>query len=157
MSPRKWIFLIGVVLTVASIALAVFAYQSYAAKKRISIIGGSLDVWVVGEDASGYDPIISAFQAQRPEYAQTQINVTKFVTQADYEKALINAFSDDRAPDIFMVPAYGGEYLENKVIALPPNRISVDTLSTTYQGDILKDLTVEGSMKDESGNDIKVL
>lgn len=134
----------------ASIALAVFAYQSYAAKKRLTLIGGSLDIWVVGEDASGYDPIITAFKSQRLEYSETQINVTKFVTQADYEKALINAFSDDRAPDIFMVPAYGGEYLENKITALPPNRISVDALSTTYQGDILRDLTVEGVTRDES-------
>jgi hypothetical protein len=41
-----------------------------------------------------------------------------------------------------MVPSVGGEYLENKVTAIPPDAVNVGALSQIYNPTILKDLTI---------------
>lgn len=157
MSPRKTIFLVAIVIAIISIALGWYAIKAYSNKNKTPLIGGRIDIWVVGENSAWYDEIIARFKQVRPQFANTEIVVTKFLSQADYEKNLISAFSDNRGPDILMVPSVGGEYLENKVTAIPPDVVSVAALSETYNPTILKELTISWTGLDAEWRSIVIL
>lgn len=157
MSPRKTIFLVAIVIAIISIALGWFAIKAYTAKNKTPLVGGRIDMWIVGENSAWYNAIIERFKQVRPQFANTDIVITKFLSQADYEKNLISAFSDNRGPDILMVPSVGGEYLENKVTAIPPDVVNVGELSQTYNPTILKDLTISWNGLDAEGRNIVVL
>lgn len=157
MSPRKTIFLVAIVIAIISIALGWYAIKAYNSKNKTPLVGGRIDMWIVGENSAWYNAIVERFKQVRPQFANTEIVITKFLSQADYEKNLISAFSDNRGPDILMVPSVGGEYLENKVTAIPPDAVSVSALSETYNPTILKDLTISWNGLDGEGRTIIVL
>lgn len=157
MSPRKTIFLVAIIIAIISIALGWYAIKAYTSKNKTPLVGGRIDMWIVGENSAGYDEIIARFKQVRPQFANTEIVITKFLSQADYEKNLISAFSDNRGPDILMVPSVGGEYLENKVTAIPPDVLSVSALAETYNPTILKELTISGNGLDSEGRNIVIL
>ena len=157
MSPRKTIFLVAIVIAVINIALGWYAIKAYTSKNKTPLVGGRIDMWIVGENSAWYDAIVAEFKKARPQFTNTDIVITKFLSQADYEKNLISAFSDSRGPDILMVPSVGGEYLENKVTAIPPDAVNVGALSQIYNPTILKDLTISWNGLDAEGRTIVIL
>ena len=157
MSPRKTIFLVAIVIAIISIALGWYAIKAYTSKNKTPLVGGRIDMWIVGENSAWYDAIVAEFKKARPQFTNTDIVITKFLSQADYEKNLISAFSDSRGPDILMVPSVGGEYLENKVTAIPPDAVNVGALSQIYNPTILKDLTISWNGLDAEGRTIVIL
>lgn len=157
MSPRKTIFLVAIIIAIISIALGWYAIKAYTSKNKTPLVGGRIDMWIVGENSAGYDEIIARFKQVRPQFANTDIVITKFLSQADYEKNLISAFSDNRGPDILMVPSVGWEYLENKVTAIPPDAVNVGELSKTYNPTILENLTISWNGLDAEWKTIVIL
>lgn len=60
----------------------------------------SLTMWGVGDEATAFGDTIKAYQQSFPN---TKINYVKFDDSKTYESELVNAFAENRGPDIFMV------------------------------------------------------
>ncbi|MBD3281539.1 extracellular solute-binding protein [Candidatus Uhrbacteria bacterium] len=58
-----------------------------------------LEIWAVVDDRDAYSPLITAYQDAHPH---VRINYKRFRLE-EYEDLLINAFAEDRGPDIFLI------------------------------------------------------
>lgn len=75
----------------------------------------TLNIWAVIDDMDVYGPLIQAYNAAHPQIA---INYRRLRNE-EYESALLNAFAEDRGPDIFMVhDTWVGKYLP-KIAPMP--------------------------------------
>lgn len=75
----------------------------------------TLEIWAVIDDMDVYQPIIQAYASAHP---QITINY-KRLRQEEYESALLNAFAEDRGPDIFLIHnTWIGKYL-SKLSPMP--------------------------------------
>lgn len=75
----------------------------------------TLEYWRVYDGPDSFSNIIAKYNALHP-------NITiKYVkkTYAEYEKSLLNAFAEDRAPDIFSIQNTWVKKYENKIKPLP--------------------------------------
>lgn len=155
MSQNKLIFFIvaGVL-----IVLAVIGVMSLSSGGSNSVIKApsSLSVWVVGDDSAGYSDIIAGFKKANPSYATTDIQVTKFATEKDYESTLTNMMADGNSPDIFMVPSNeGNTVFSGKTLDIPSSVINTDDFSKNFNK-LFDTLLIEQKQKDASGNNITV-
>jgi multiple sugar transport system substrate-binding protein len=76
----------------------------------------TLEYWRVWEDAEVFAPIIADYQAAHPNI---KINYRKFRYE-EYEKQLLEAFAEDRGPDIFSIPESWLREYETKLTPMPP-------------------------------------
>lgn len=52
MSPRKTIFLVAIVIAIISVALGWYAIKAYSNKNKTPLVGGRIDMWIVGENSA---------------------------------------------------------------------------------------------------------
>lgn len=85
------------------------------AATRAALQPQSLQIWAVVDDVDVYGPLLQAFSATHP---QISINYKRLRLE-EYEDALINAFAEDRGPDIFLIHnTWVGKYL-SKISPMP--------------------------------------
>lgn len=81
-----------------------------AAAKRVT-----LEVWGVVDDVDVYAGVLSAYRTEHPN---VQINFRRLRVE-EYESELLNAFAEDRGPDIFLIHHdWVGKYLP-KIVPMP--------------------------------------
>jgi multiple sugar transport system substrate-binding protein len=96
----------------------------------------SLTYWRVFDDGDSMSEIISAYKLLHPNVS---INYRKFRYE-EYEDQLLNAFAEDRGPDMFSIPNTWVKEYESKIIPMPKS-ITLPYQVTT--GTIKKETTVE--------------
>lgn len=75
----------------------------------------TLNIWAVIDDVDVYSPLIQAYSTAHP---QVSINYRRLRNE-EYESALLNAFAEDRGPDIFLIHnTWVGKYL-SKISPMP--------------------------------------
>jgi ABC-type glycerol-3-phosphate transport system substrate-binding protein len=75
----------------------------------------TLNVWAVIDDMDVYAPLIQAYNAAHPHVT---INYRRLRNE-EYESALLNAFAEDRGPDVFLIHnTWVGKYLP-KITPMP--------------------------------------
>ncbi len=93
----------------------------------------TLEYWRVWEDAEVFEPIIADYQAAHPNI---KINYRKFRYE-EYEKQLLEAFAEDRGPDLFSIPESWLREYETKLTPMPPE---VTMVYQELKGTIKKEL-----------------
>jgi ABC-type glycerol-3-phosphate transport system substrate-binding protein len=95
-----------------------------------------LKVWAVIDDQDVYEPIIRSFQQSFP---QTTIEYNRFRLE-EYEDALLNALSEDRGPDVFMIHnTWPVKYLP-KILPQPSG---VKVAQRVVTGTVRKEVTIQ--------------
>lgn len=84
----------------------------------------TLHYWRVFDDEDALGPILGAYQQIHPNVA---IEYKKFRYE-EYERALLEAFAEDRGPDIFSIPNNDIDHHFSKLLPMPP-RMVTSTLS----------------------------
>lgn len=152
LSKNKIIFL-GVCIVVV-IALLIGASSLSSTDKPKAKAPKALNVWVVGDESSGFSEIIAGFKNRYPEYKNTEVKFTKFGNYADYEKTLLTVIGDGNSPDLFMVNSNGGDLLESKISLIPAEVINPDEFGKNFNK-IFDGLIIEGDGKEGSVSGIK--
>ncbi len=123
---------------IALLGLLVFLVSSGAACRITSPAAQqaskpvTLKYWRVFDDSDNFDEIISAYRALHPNI---QIDYRKLRIE-EYEKELINAFAEDRGPDIFSIHNTWVRGYQPKLLPLPPQTVIA---TKTIQGTIKKE------------------
>jgi len=100
----------------------------------------TLSYWKVYEDSYNISELINAYQKEHPHITIEYKNFT----YAEYEDALLNAFAEDRDPDIFSINTTWMRKYQPKIAPLPA------TLTIPYQvtrGTIKKEVFTENRSK----------
>lgn len=95
----------------------------------------TIEVWGVIDDQDAYADIFKSFHTLYP-YAT--INYKKFRLE-EYESSLLNAFAEDRGPDVFMVHNTWISKYQPKIAPQPP---IVQVAKQTTTGSIKKEVTL---------------
>lgn len=96
----------------------------------------TMKVWAVIDDTDVYEPILRQFQQSFP---QATIEYKRFRLE-EYEDAVLNALSEDRGPDIFMVHnTWTDKYLP-KILPAPTN---VKVAQRVVTGTVKKEVTIQ--------------
>lgn len=75
----------------------------------------TLEYWGVWEDRDDLNPVIADFQALHPNI---RINYTKF-RYTEYEQKLLEAWAEDRGPDIYSIPAAWLKKYQSRITPQP--------------------------------------
>jgi multiple sugar transport system substrate-binding protein len=94
-----------------------------------------LVMWGVFDTDSDYAGVIAAYRAEHPNIS---IEYVKYRVE-EYDTQLLNAFAEDRGPDIFMVHNTAVQKWLPKIVPLPP---SITLPVWTTSGTIKKETTV---------------
>lgn len=92
----------------------------------------TLKYWRAFDDSDTFDDIIAAYRASHPN---VQIEYRKLRPE-EYERELLNAFAEDRGPDIFTVHNTWIKGYQTKLLPLPPQ---VTVAQRELQGTIKKE------------------
>ncbi|MFA4871733.1 MAG: extracellular solute-binding protein [Patescibacteria group bacterium] len=76
----------------------------------------TLNYWRVWDDNDAFDEIIADYQKLHPNI---KINYRKFRAE-EYEQELVNAFAEDRGPDIFSINEGWRKKYQAKIVPMPP-------------------------------------
>lgn len=93
----------------------------------------TLKYWRVFDDSENFDEIIAAYRVLHPN---VQIDYRK-LRMEEYEKELVNAFAEDRGPDIFSIQNTWVRGYQPKLLPLPPQ---ITVASREVQGTIKKEV-----------------
>ncbi len=121
---------------VLGLLIASLPFLGLACKQSVQAPPVTLSLWTVYDNTDALAPIISAFKAAHPNI-DIQVRQVRY---DDYENELLNAWAEDRGPDIFSLHnTWIGKYVP-KIAPLPPTV----TLPFTYEsGTIKKELVTE--------------
>lgn len=133
---RKYFNLLSIFVILSFIVTSGFGckLQSQAVKEKTKPI--TINYWRVWDDADAFDPIITDYQALHPNI---NINYRKFRYE-EYEQELLNAWAEDRGPDIFSIPESWLMEYQSKIQPMPTE------ISMAYQhisGGLQKEVTYE--------------
>ncbi len=107
---------------------------SKEAEQKIQPI--TLNYWRAWEGRDAFGEIIKKYNVLHPNI---KVNYKKFRYE-EYEKELLEAFAEDRGPDIFSVHSGWVRRYENKITPLPP---VISMAYSVVKGNIKKETTVE--------------
>lgn len=93
----------------------------------------TLKYWRVWDDNDAFDALIKAYDASHPNI---KIEYKKF-RYNEYENELLNAFAEDRGPDIFSIHNTWVKKYQTKIQPLPP---AITMTYPTLQGTIKKEV-----------------
>jgi multiple sugar transport system substrate-binding protein len=96
----------------------------------------NLVYWRVFDDGDSMGDIIAAYNAIHPNIS---ISYRKLRIE-EYENELLNAYAEDRAPDLFSIHNTWMRKYENKIVPLPP---SITLPYETIQGTIQKQTVIQ--------------
>ena len=133
---RKYFNLLSIFVILSFIITSGFGckLQSQQVKEKTQPI--TINYWRVWDDNDAFDPIITDYQKSHPNIT---INYRKFRYE-EYEQALLNAWAEDRGPDIFSIPESWLMKYEPKIQPMPAQ------ISMAYQhitGTLQKEVTYE--------------
>ncbi len=95
-----------------------------------------LNVWGVVDDVDAYQTLLADYRAQHPN---VQINYRRLRLE-EYETRLLEAFAEDRGPDIFLIH---NDWVSKYLSKLTPMPASTTVAAQVVSGTIKKDLTWE--------------
>jgi len=102
MNKNKIIFwIIGILFLV--IIIFVIANLNNDNNKTPTWTTWDFSIWIIWDDVTLWDKIITNFKSIHPEYSNKTIKVETFSNFDDYSYALMSAIVSDKAPDIFML------------------------------------------------------
>ncbi|MDD2646487.1 MAG: extracellular solute-binding protein [Patescibacteria group bacterium] len=132
MMKRNFSKIIILVLFLSFITLTGLRCTIFSQKAAERIKPIVLNWWRVADSADTTTELISAFNAQ---YSHVKINYQQFRPE-EYEQALLEAWAEDRGPDIFSIPnTLLGKY-ETKILPMPPKiTIGKQVLTGTIKKD----------------------
>lgn len=85
------------------------------AATRAALQPKTLNIWAVVDDSDVYAPMLEAYSMAHPHVS---INYRRFRLE-EYESALLNAFAEDKGPDIFLIHnTWVGKYM-SKIEPMP--------------------------------------
>ncbi len=93
----------------------------------------SLTIWGVVDDYDKYAPVLDAYQR---EYSNVRIDFRRFRLE-DYENALLEAFAEDRGPDIFLIHNDWTTKYQSKITPMPSQ---VQVAAQVVVGSVKKDV-----------------
>lgn len=96
----------------------------------------NLVYWRVFDDQDAMNDIIAAYQAIHPNVS---ITYRKFRSE-EYEQQLLNAFAEDRGPDLFSIPNTWVKEYQTKILPMPASTTLPYQVTT---GTIKKETTIE--------------
>ncbi len=112
------------VITLFLLCLSFLTFSGFGCKndKKVEKIKASLpnitlNYWRIMDDGKDFSALIEAYNANHP---YVTINYRK-ISLNEYKQELINAWSEDKGPDIFSIPAtWMGEYIsKNRLVPMP--------------------------------------
>lgn len=103
-----------------------------------------LQVWGVGDEATAFKDITTAYQAQAISRNVT-IQYTKFDSVEVYEKALVTALAEGRGPDVFMVKNTWIPKDAAKLQPAPTSMVSPLVVKTAFPSAVFKDMVLTAS------------
>jgi len=131
---NKFIVFFLIFTFVATSGFGIKGCESRKTKEAMAPI--VLNYWRVWDGPDAFSDIISKYTSLHPNIT---INYKKY-RYSEYEQALLEAFAEDRGPDIFSIHNTWVNKYKNKIIPLPPNT----TLAYQYMtGAIKKDVVVD--------------
>lgn len=98
-------------------------------EERPDLVKGTLTVWGIFDSPDEYNDAKNAFNAK---YQNVTVSFRNFNDLTDYEFALLEAFSVNRGPDIFMIPNGSTDKYVNKISPLPKSMMSLLSLRTLF-------------------------
>ena len=117
------IFSIFLILTVILTGCSLMPGSGSDSKKIKPI---TLQFWGVFDSSDGYKDIIAAYETARPNIKVEY----KKLTWGEYQNSLLNAWAEDRGPDIFLIKNnWVGKY-KSKILPLP-NKLEVPVVTTS--------------------------
>ena len=129
---NKKYYLLGLALVAAVVATAGFGCKLMSSEQKEAVKPITLNYWRVWDDQDAFAEVIKDYQIQHPNIT---INYRKFRME-EYENYLLNAFAEDRGPDIYSIPVTWLKKYQNKITPMP----------ATYR---MGRVVVEGSVKKE--------
>jgi multiple sugar transport system substrate-binding protein len=106
---------LGVILLVGTLVTTGLGCNAAVTAKPVSAKPVTLSVWGVYDDEDAYSDIFKAYQALHPNVS---FDFRKFRPE-EYEKELLNAFAEDRGPDVYMVHNTWMHAYEAKLLPMP--------------------------------------
>ncbi|MFA6421924.1 MAG: extracellular solute-binding protein [Candidatus Buchananbacteria bacterium] len=131
---KKIIAPINLLLVLAFILSSGFGCKLQSAQVKEKMQPITLNFWSVYDDQDAYDEIIAAYQAVHPNI---EIKYRKFRFE-EYEQQLLDAWAEDRGPDIYSIPASWMVKYKSKIEPMP-DKI---TMAYVYEKGALKKETI---------------
>lgn len=98
-----------------------------------------LSVWGVGDEYQALVAALGEYQKINPVGAQIRIEYKKFDSVDEYETALLNAFADNKTPDIFMIRNVDAFRYKNKIVAAPSTLITPTNVRQVFPSVVARD------------------
>jgi len=141
--------IIGLSLIFVFIITSGFGCKASTAQLAAKMKPVTLEFWGTQDDSDAYTDIINSYKLLHPFIT---INYTKFRPE-EYEDALLNAFAEDRGPDIF---AIHNTWIQKYLPKLTPMPAQITMVYPEVQGTIQKTtVPVEKTSQSLTLNDLK--
>ncbi|MEX1014427.1 MAG: extracellular solute-binding protein [Candidatus Paceibacterota bacterium] len=100
MDKTKIIIISSLVAAAILVLIIVFGFVFKATDNSPESVSATLQFWGVNDNEAAYQSAISGFKSL---YPNIEIQYRRFNDIETYERSLLNAFAENRAPDVFMV------------------------------------------------------
>lgn len=138
------LLLLGVFMITSGFGCKGLSCNTTSESKRVS-----LTYWGVWDSPGQLQALISAYEASHPT---VQVDY-KQLRYEEYERKLLEAWADDRGPDIFAIPASWINKYQNRIVPMPSTvKIPVQEVRGTLKKETVISLQ---TIKGLSANDIK--
>ena len=109
----------------------------------------ALEYWGVWDSPSSIDPLIKAYRASHPTIAVSY----KQLRYEEYERKLLEAWADDRGPDIMAIPVSWLNKYQDRLVPMPATMtIPVQSMQGSLKKELVTNLQKIDGLK---ANDIK--
>lgn len=153
MSTRKIIFFIIVWIITISLLIWVFILSNNKPNNKWS---GNITIWINNWTTDDFQKIIDWFYQDNSENKKIHITVEKKTSDPEkYRTLLLSTLADWTGPDIFMLPRWEDDLLENRVYPLDSSVVNIAEFERKFELEAFSSLIVDS--QDENWKKIQAL
>ncbi|MBT6691717.1 carbohydrate ABC transporter substrate-binding protein [Candidatus Parcubacteria bacterium] len=146
---KRHLKLFTLLILAVFVVSAGFGCQGMTCKKGVEYRPVYLEYWGVWDTAAQVAPLINTYQAKHPTIKITYRNFR----YEEYEQKLLEAWADDRGPDLFAIPVTWLKEYQHRLVPIPP---SINVPIWEMKGSIKPERTLTlKSFKSLSPQDVK--
>ncbi len=142
MSTQKILFAIIGIIFIWALFFLMSVLTSWQGSKSVSATQWKFTVWILSDDAGDFQSYLWYFKEAFPQYRSKNIVVESFLDMQTYKNTLISAIGSEKAPDVFMLPAWEESIFENFIAWVDPERVSPSDFRLAFRENFSQDLIV---------------